>query len=80
MPSELPEEIGFNKKKIYHVYLPASCPHAKDSLGRILIHRVTLRSWCENNYMKVPLEKNQAWRVSCKKAVCVSETERHQKG
>lgn len=79
-PKELAEEIGINKNQIYRVYLPLNCPHEKDSLGRISIHGLSFRIWYENIYKKVKLEKNQAWCVSCKKIVDVSDSKRYTKG
>jgi hypothetical protein len=79
-PKELADEIGINKNQIYRVYLPLNCPHEKDSLGRISFHGLSFRIWYENLYRKVRLEKNQAWCVSCKKIVDVSDSKRYTKG
>ncbi len=79
-PRELSEEIGISKNQIYRVYLPLNCPHEKDDLGRISIHGLSFRVWYEDLYKKVGLEKNQAWCVSCKKIVDVSDSKRFTKG
>ena len=79
-PRELAEEIGFNKNQVYRVYLPAGCPHTKNSIGRILIHGISFRLWFEETYKKTPIEKGQAWCVSCKKVVMVSNPKRFEKG
>lgn len=79
-PRELAEEIGIEKNQVYRVYLPLNCPHEKDSFGRILIHGLTFRSWYEDTYKKVTVEKNQAWCVSCKKIVAFSDVKRFTKG
>ncbi len=79
-PRELAEEIGIDKNQIYRVYLPLECPNVKDQLGRILIHGLTFKSWYENLYKKVKVEKNQGWCVSCKKVVEVTNPTRFTKG
>lgn len=79
-PRELAEEIGIDKNQIYRVYLPLNCPHEKDTYGRIRIHGLSFLSWYEETYKKVRVEKNQAWCVSCKKIVDISEPTRHIKG
>jgi predicted RNA-binding Zn-ribbon protein involved in translation (DUF1610 family) len=78
-PKELAEEIGISKNQIYRVYLPAGCPNKKDSHNRLLIHGTSFKEWYEVTYKKVHLEKDQAWCVSCKKVVTVSNPERKQK-
>ncbi len=79
-PSELSEEIGFSKNQVYRVYLPAGCPCKKDQHNRILIHGSSFRDWYDTTYKKIHLEKDQAWCVSCKKVVSVSNPDRKQKG
>ena len=79
-PRELAEEIGFSKNQVYRVYLPAGCPHTKNPIGRILIHGVSFRLWFEETYKKTPIKKGQAYCVSCKKVVLVSNPKRFEKG
>lgn len=68
-PMELSEEIGINVDQIYRVYLPAGCPHSKDIQRHIVINGEEFKAWITENYKKRTLEKNQAYCVSCKKAV-----------
>jgi len=78
-PSELAEEVGFSKNQVYRVYLPAGCPNKKDSHNRITIHGTSFKDWYEITYQKIVVGKDQAWCVSCKKVVDVSNPERKQK-
>lgn len=75
-PSELSEEIGVNLDQVYRVYIPAGCPHHKDQRGRISINGQAFKEWFIENYKKRPLEKNQAYCVSCKKAVEIIDPQR----
>lgn len=68
-PKELAEEIGINFDQVYRVYIPAGCPHSKDNRGRISINGKEFKAWFEENYKKRKLERDQAYCVSCKKAV-----------
>jgi len=79
-PKELSEEIGVSQEQIYRVYIPAGCPLSKDRRGRISINGKEFKSWYEENYQKRTLEKGQAYCVSCKKIVEVSNPERMSKG
>jgi len=79
-PKEIAEEVGINKNQIYRVYIPGGCPYSRDTLGHIFIHGVSFKMWYEGTFKKVRMEKNQAWCVSCKKVVTVSESKRYQKG
>jgi predicted RNA-binding Zn-ribbon protein involved in translation (DUF1610 family) len=79
-PRELSDEIGINKDQIYRVYIPAGCPYSKDGQNHNLINGKEFKIWYEENYQKRTLEKGQAYCVSCKKIVEVSNPERMSKG
>jgi len=79
-PKELSEEIGINLDKVYSVYIPAGCPNSKDHRGRISINGKEFKAWFEENYKKRKLDKNQAFCVSCKKAVEIIEPVRVKDG
>lgn len=79
-PKELAEEIGINPDQVYRVYLPAGCPHSKDHRGRISINGSEFKAWFEENFKKRKLENNQAYCVSCKKAVEIIDPERIKDG
>lgn len=79
-PKELAEEIGTNLDQVYRVYIPAGCPHSKDNRGRISINGEKFKEWFIENYRKRNLEINQAYCVSCKKAVEIITPERIRDG
>ena len=79
-PRELSEELGIALDQVYRVYIPAGCPYSKDNRGRISINGKEFKTWYEENYKKRTLEKGQAYCVSCKKVVEVSNPERNRKG
>jgi predicted RNA-binding Zn-ribbon protein involved in translation (DUF1610 family) len=62
------------------VYVSAGCPHSRDQRGRLLINGKDFKNWYIENYQKRTLEKGQAYCVSCKKIVEVSNPERTSKG
>jgi len=70
-PSELAEEVGFNVRQIYNVYLPMGCPHERDTRRHVWIVGSEFREWYQEVYKKRKLTKNQAYCVSCKKAVAI---------
>jgi hypothetical protein len=69
MPSELAEEVGFNKRQIYRVYIPVGCPYVKDVNNHIWINGKNFRDWVVDVYRKCEVTKNQAFCITCKKAV-----------
>jgi len=79
-PRELSEEIGINLEQIYRVYIPSGCPISKDHRGRILINGKEFRNWYALAYKKRPLEKDQAYCVSCKRVVSIKNPEIHREG
>lgn len=79
-PKELSEEIGISLDQVYRVYVPAGCPNIKDHRGRILINGKEFKAWFKETYKKRSLEKNQAYCVSCKKAVEITNPERIKDG
>lgn len=79
-PKELSEEIGIYQDQFYRVYVPLGCPFSRDSQGHYLINGKNFKRWYEENYQKRTLEKGQAYCVSCKKIIVVSNPERKQNG
>ena len=80
MPSELAEEVGFNKRQIYRVYVPAGCPHEKDEKGRLWINGKDFRDWATEVYKKQNLGENEAFCLTCKRPVRMVKPERKQQG
>lgn len=78
-PSELANEIGFDKRQIYRVYIPLDCPIEKDSTGRIWINGLKFKDWVIELYKKRDLKQNEAFCLTCKKAVNMVDPERIQK-
>lgn len=79
-PAELAQEIGFSVRQVYRVYIPAGCPHERDHLRRIWINGKTFREWVSEIYKKRELLPNEAFCLSCKKAVKMANPERKQEG
>ena len=79
-PKELAEEIGFNVRQVYRVYLPLGCPHSRDERRHIWINGKSFRTWVLEIYKKRPLKSNEAFCLSCKKAVPMKNKKRRQKG
>ena len=72
-PSELANEIGVDVRNVYRIYLPLGCPHERDSRRHIWIVGSQFRDWYLANYKKRKLAQNEAYCVSCKKAVEITE-------
>lgn len=79
-PSELAKEIGFSKRQVYRVYIPLGAPHTKDSQRHIWINGQEFREWFISTYRKVRLDKNQAFCLTCKKAVPILSPIEQQSG
>lgn len=70
-PSELADEVGFTRRQVYRVYIPAGCPHLRDDRRHIWINGKDFREWCEQTYPRVSLAKDETFCLTCKKAVKV---------
>ena len=68
-PSELAEEIGFTTRQIYRVYIPAGCPHERDTKRNTWINGIDFVAWYEATYPKQTLGEHEAFCLTCKKAV-----------
>jgi hypothetical protein len=51
-PSELADEIGFDRRKVYRIYIQLGCPHEKDNRNHIWINGVDFRNWILDIYRK----------------------------
>lgn len=74
-PRELAEEIGFSHRQIYRVYIPLGCPHQRDENDHIWINGWEFRSWYESVYPKVTLKENEAYCMTCRRAVEIVDPE-----
>jgi hypothetical protein len=78
-PSELAEELGFDKEQVYAVYIPSGCPHERDQRKHILINGKEFSDWYIKIYAKVNLLPNQSFCKSCKKGVEIYKPKEHYK-
>ena len=78
-PSELALEIGITTRQIYRVYIPLGVPAVKVR-GRLFINGEVFSKWYEAVYQKESLRQNQAFCLTCKKAVIMQNVEEHKKG
>ncbi|MCB2210336.1 hypothetical protein KQH62_05520 [bacterium] len=74
-PSELAEEIGFDVRQIYLVYIPNGLPHERDDRRHIWINGLAFKSWIEEKYKKVRLKPGQGYCRKCNKAVKLIKAE-----
>jgi hypothetical protein len=79
-PSELADEIGFTQRQVYRAYIPLGCPHQRDKRGYLWINGKQFREWFLEKYKKIPLGLNQAFCLTCKKAVPMKNKVRKQEG
>ena len=68
-PSEIAEEIGFEKRQIYRVYIPLGLPVERDSGNHVWINGMVFKDWILEYYAKVKLKENEAFCLTCKKPV-----------
>lgn len=79
-PRELSDEIGFAVRQIYRVYIPLGCPQSRDEQRHLWINGKHFRSWILDTYKKRNLRTNEAFCLTCKKAVPMMDKQRKQKG
>ena len=75
-PSELAQEVGFNSRQVYRVYIPAGCPNERDQYKRIWINGKAFREWALLVYKKIKLANDETFCVTCKQAVKIVNPER----
>ncbi len=74
-PSEIAEEIGFEKRQFYRVYIPLGLPHEKDENNQIWINGSLFREWALETYKNPSMEKNEAYCLTCKKPIEIRDPE-----
>jgi len=79
-PSELAEEIGFEVRQVYRVYVPAGCPHTRDTSKHLWINGKAFREWAKQVYRKRKLGADEAFCLTCKRAVKVTDPAHHERG
>jgi len=60
-PSELAEEVGFERRQVYRVYIPSSCPHSRDEKRYIWINGKEFREWYEATYPRIKLANDETF-------------------
>ena len=63
-PKELADEIGFETRQVYRVYIPLGLPHERDDLQHIWINGIAFKNWGREIYKKQKLNNNQACCLS----------------
>lgn len=79
-PSELAQEVGFNLDRVYMVYVPGGCPHDRDGRKHIWINGAAFRTWFEATYKKRSLQSNEAFCLTCKRAVDMFKPKKRRQG
>ena len=80
MPSELALEIGFTTRQVSRVYVPLGCPCVRDEKKHIWINGSVFADWYEATYPKFTLQKDEAFCLTCKKAVKMENPLKQKKG
>ena len=73
-PSEIARELGIHKDTVCRGWIPAGAPHRRDEHGNIWIVGTELVEWMSEilDKPKVKLGKDQAYCLSCQRAVTVN--------
>jgi len=79
-PSELAEEVGFTRRQVYRVYIPAGCPHKRGEKRYIWINGKAFREWYEETYPRASLDQDETFCLTCKKPVKIINPKREKKG
>ena len=79
-PSELAEEVGFNRRQVYRVYIHSGCPYKRDEQRHIWINGKEFQKWYEETYPRISLAKDEIFCLTCKRAVKLVNPTREQKG
>lgn len=79
-PAEIADEIGFNKRQFYRVYIPAGCPVEYDKKEKVWINGKLFREWINKIYQKRELGLNEAFCLTCKHEFTMRDTERKNTG
>ena len=68
-PSELAKAVGFERRQVYRVYIPAGCPHERDEKKYLWVNGKAFREWYEITYPRITLKEGEAFCLTCKKPV-----------
>lgn len=79
-PSELADEVGFARRQVYRVYRHLDCPHEKDEKGYLWINGKQFREWYEVTYPRVSVGADEAFCLTCKKPVKITNPTEQKRG
>ena len=79
-PGELAKEIGFTRRQVYRVYIPAGCPRERDEKRRWWVNGKAFREWYEITYPRMTLREDEAFCLTCKKPVKMANPVKKKKG
>lgn len=71
-PSEIAAEIGCHVDTVYRSFIPAGCPHTRDSHGHIWIIGTEFAQWARDMMASrdhITLGDNEAYCLRCRSAV-----------
>ncbi len=76
-PAEIAEEIGCHPDTIFRSYIPAGCPHERDSRGRVWVIGTAFRDWAKETFTRKAsgLPADHAYCLKCRKAVKIVSPE-----
>jgi len=80
MPGELAEEVGFNRRQVYRVYMHLGLPHIRDDRRHLWINGKDFREWYEATYPRVRLSEGEGFCLSCKKSVLLEKPKKEKRG
>lgn len=79
-PGELAEQVGFTRRQVYRVYIPAGCPCERDNRKHWWINGKAFREWYETNYPRLSLAQDEAFCLTCKKPVKMTNPTQEKRG
>lgn len=79
-PGELAEQVGFTRRQVYRVYVPAGCPHQRDTRGYLWINGKRFREWYEATYPRLALATDEMFCLTCKKPVKIINPTQEKRG
>jgi len=78
-PSEIAEEVGFNVRQVYRVYIKLGCPNQRDRRNHIWINGKSFVNWYQETFPKLKVKQDQVFCLTCKKAVDLVEPIKNKK-
>ncbi len=79
-PAELAAVLGVTRRQFYRVYVPLGCPQIRDETGHLWINGAEFGRWYRLTYAKKGLQPGEAFCLTCKQAVPLSDPQSIEKG